>query len=48
MNKTLILCGIMSVLLCACGTEHKTVIVNPPPGSTVVVPPNGNAQVEPN
>lgn len=48
MNRTLILFSVMSALLCACGTESKTVVVNPPPGSTVVVPPNGNAQVQPN
>ena len=36
------------VLLAACGTEEKTVVVNPPAGSTVVVPPSGQAQVVPN
>ncbi len=39
----LVACG----LLAACGTEEKTVVVNPPAGSTVVVPPNGDAHVVP-
>jgi hypothetical protein len=31
----------------ACGTtEERTVVVNPPPGSTVVVPADGHAHVE--
>jgi hypothetical protein len=37
---------ISAVLLAACGTtEEKTVVVQPAPGSTVVVPPNGDARV---
>jgi hypothetical protein len=31
----------------ACGTTEKTVVVNPPAGSTVVVPPDGHARVVP-
>lgn len=32
--------------LAACGsTEHKTVVVTPPPGSTTVVDENGHAHV---
>lgn len=31
------------LFLAACGTTEKTVIVNPPPNSTVVVDPNGDA-----
>jgi len=31
--------------LAACGTTERTVVVNAPPGSTVVVPPNGDAHV---
>ena len=30
-----------SVALAACGTTEKTVVVNAPPGSTVVVPHDG-------
>ncbi len=34
--------------LSACGsTTEKTIVVNPPAGSTVVVPPNGEAHVVP-
>ena len=29
----------LSVSLAACGTTERTVVVNPAPGSTVVVPP---------
>ena len=35
-------------VLAACGTTEKTVVVNPPPGSTVVAPANGDAHVVPN
>ncbi len=31
----------------ACGTTERTVVVNPAPGSTVVVPANGDAHVMP-
>jgi hypothetical protein len=35
--------------LAACGsTEHKTVIVNPPPNSTTTVDRDGNTHVTPN
>jgi hypothetical protein len=35
--------------LSACGgTDHKTVIVNPPPNSTTTVDSNGNAHTTPN
>ena len=35
-----------SLLLTACGsTEHKTVVVAPPEGSTTVVDQNGDAHV---
>jgi hypothetical protein len=37
-----------ALLLTACGTTEKTVVVNPPPGSAVVVKPNGDAKVVPN
>ncbi len=39
---------ISAVILTACGTtEEKTVVVQPAPGSTVVVPPNGQPRVIP-
>ncbi len=37
----------LAFALSACGTEEKTVVVNPPAGSTVVVPPDGDAHVVP-
>ena len=33
--------------LAACGTTERTTVVNAPPGSTVVVPANGHAEVIP-
>ena len=36
------------LVLAACGTEEKTVVVNPPAGSTVVVPASGDVHVVPN
>jgi hypothetical protein len=33
------------IWLAACGTTEKTVVVNPPANSTVVVSPNGDTQV---
>lgn len=49
MRKALVLLPAlaMALALAACGTEEKTVVVNPPAGSTVVVPPNGDAHVVP-
>lgn len=39
----------MPLFLAACGggDEHKTVIVNPAPGQTVVVPSEGTAKICP-
>ncbi len=39
----------LPLLLTACGggDEHKTVVVNPAPGQTVVVPSSGEAKVCP-
>jgi hypothetical protein len=34
-----------ALTLTACGTTHKTVVVQPPPGSTTVVDQNGHAHV---
>ena len=34
-----------SLMLAACGTSHKTVVVAPPAGSTTVVDQNGDAHV---
>jgi hypothetical protein len=37
--RKLILVALLPTILAACGsTERKTVVVNAPPGSTVVVP----------
>ncbi len=35
----------VALFVAACGTTEKTVIVNPPPNSTVVVAPSGDATV---
>ena len=48
MRMKALLVLIVPVLLAACGTTEKTVVVNPAPGSTVVVPANGDAHVVPN
>jgi uncharacterized lipoprotein YajG len=37
-----------TLVLTACGTTEKTVVVQPAPGTTVVVPPSGNPQTVPN
>ncbi len=43
-----LLIPIAFLVLAACGTtEEKTVVVQPAPGSTVVVPPSGDTQVVP-
>jgi len=42
----LLLIPLCAVLLTACGTTEKTVVVNPAPGSTVVVPDHGAPHVE--
>jgi len=42
-----ILVPLTAVLLTACGTTEKTVVVQPAAGSTVVVPPNGDPKVIP-
>jgi hypothetical protein len=34
-----------SLALAACGSTEKTVVVNAPPGSTVVVPSDGDTRV---
>ncbi len=40
---------VLPLVLAACGggAEHKTVVVNPAPGQTVVVPSSGEAKVCP-
>lgn len=40
MRLALLAALIMPIFLAACGTTEKTVVVNPAPGQTVVVPPN--------
>jgi len=47
MRTSLAVLFLSAMLLAACGTTEKTVVVNPAPGSTVVVPPNGDAKVVP-
>jgi len=36
------------LLLAACGSTEKTVVVNPPPDSTTTVDKDGNTHVTPN
>ncbi len=46
MRPVLLLIPACLLLLSACGgATHKTVIVNAPPGSTVVVPEHGDPHV---
>jgi uncharacterized protein YcfL len=47
MRLTYILVPLTALLLTGCGTTEKTVVVQAPPGSTVVVPPHGDAKVVP-
>jgi hypothetical protein len=37
---------LVPLFLAACGTTEKTVVVNPPAGSTTVVDPNGDTHVQ--
>ena len=48
MRPILILIPLAALALAACGTTEKTVVVQPAPGATVVVPPSGDAHVVPN
>jgi hypothetical protein len=44
--RSICLIVLLPLMLAACGsTERKTVVVNAPPGSTVVVPADGEATV---
>ncbi len=45
MRPLLIVIPLAALLLTACGTEERTVVVQPAPGTTVVVPPSGDAHV---
>jgi hypothetical protein len=45
MRIAMILVPLSLLMLSACGTTEKTVVVQPAAGSTVVVPPNGDAKV---
>jgi len=38
-------CVLAPLALAACGSTERTVVVNAPPGSTVVVPSDGNTRV---
>jgi hypothetical protein len=42
-----VLVPLFALMLSACGTTEKTVVVQPAAGSTVVVPPNGDPKVVP-
>ena len=46
--RALLALVVVSFGLAACGDDHRPVIVNPPPGSTVVVPPSGSPIICPN
>ena len=45
MRAALLLIPFTAILLTACGSDHKTVVVNPPANSAVVVNPDGNTKV---
>jgi hypothetical protein len=45
MRLMALLIPLSALTLVACGTTEKTVIVQPAPGQTVVVPPAGEAHV---
>lgn len=49
MHRAVIIFTLLAPLyLSGCGgDEHKTVVVNPPPGATVIVPQSGAAKVCP-
>ena len=48
MRMKLLFALAVAALLAACGTTERTVVVNPPAGSTVVVPSDGHVKVVPN
>jgi len=48
MRRSLLILPLAALLLTACGTTERTVVVTPSNGSTVVVPPNGEPRVVPN
>ncbi len=43
--KKAMLIALGCMILAACGTTEKTVVVNPPPGSTTVVDKDGHTHV---
>ena len=45
MRLTPMLIVLSALALTACGTTEKTVVVQPAPGSTVVVPASGDVKV---
>ena len=48
MRNLLLAAALLAPLgLAACGSEEKTVVVNPPSNATVVVPPGGATRVCP-
>ena len=48
MRRIFLLIPLSAILLAACGTTHRTVVVNPPADSSVIVKPNGDTKVVPN
>lgn len=47
MRPLFLLALLTPIVLAACGSDEKTVVVTPQPGSSVVVPPGGAAKVCP-
>lgn len=43
MRALIVLALLSPLVLAACGSDEKTVVVNPQPGATVVVPPGSGA-----
>lgn len=46
--RTLLALVVVSFGLAACGGDDRPVVVNQPPGSTVIVPPSGTPIICPN
>jgi uncharacterized protein YcfL len=44
MRRSIVI-ALACLMLAACGSTHKTVVVNPSPGSTTVIDGNGNTHV---
>ena len=46
--RSLLAVFLVSIGLAACGGDDRPVVVNQPPGSTVIVPPSGTPIICPN